>query len=105
MNIRYEIAGYRTIGAHAPVTVEPIRPEGSTKDLVFRSALVLQRPVMDPCLAVGFLPLSSGGLRVGKLVTMKWRIERLKDFDENSISENNVSEKTFQPRLLLKMID
>ena len=103
LNIRYGIAGNRTIGAHAPVTVEPARSEDSKQDLIFRSALVLQRPVMDPCLAVGFLPLSSGGLRVGQLVTMKWRIEWLKDFDENSISENNVSEKTFQ--LSLKMID
>ncbi|RVW60268.1 Trafficking protein particle complex II-specific subunit 130-like [Vitis vinifera] len=64
LNIRYGIAGNRTIGAHTPVTMEPAGSEGSTQDLIFRSALVLQRPVMDPCLAVGFLPLSSGGLRV-----------------------------------------
>ncbi|KAJ9671728.1 hypothetical protein PVL29_025436 [Vitis rotundifolia] len=89
LNIRYGIAGNRTIGAHTPVTVEPAGSEGSTQDLIFRSALVLQRPVMDPCLAVGFLPLSSGGLRVGQLVTMKWRVERLKDFDENAVSQNN----------------
>ena len=88
-----------------PVTMEPVGSEGSTQDLIFRSALVLQRPVMDPCLAVGFLPLSLGGLRVGQLVTMKWRVERLKDFDENAVSQNNVSEKTFHSRLLLKMID
>ena len=105
LNIRYGIAGNRTIGAHTPVTVEPAGSEGSTQDLIFRSALVLQRPVMDPCLAVGFLPLSSGGLRVGQLVTMKWRVERLKDFDENAVSQNNVSERAFHSRLLLKMID
>ena len=65
LNIRYGIAGNRTIGAHMPVTMEPVGSEGSTQDLIFRSALVLQRHVMDPCLAVGFLPLSLGGLRVG----------------------------------------
>jgi hypothetical protein len=47
--------------------------------------------VLDPCLAVGFLPLPSGGLRVGQLVSMKWRIERLKDFEENEVSKHNVS--------------
>ncbi|KAK9269657.1 hypothetical protein L1049_001435 [Liquidambar formosana] len=88
LNIRYGIAGDRTIGAHTPMVVESTKPNGTTQDLIFRSALVLQRPVLDPCLAVGFLPLPSGDLRVGQLVTMKWRVERLKDF-ENEVSQNN----------------
>ena len=66
-------------------------PEGAAQDLIFRSALVLQRPVLDPVLAVGFLPLPSSGLRVGQLITMKWRVERLKYFEENELSHNNVS--------------
>lgn len=65
--------------------------EDDRQDLIFRSALALQRPVLDPVLAVGFLPLPSSGLRVGQLVTMKWRVERLKDFEENEVSPNNVS--------------
>lgn len=88
LNIRYGISGDRTIGAHPPVTVESPGPEGR-QELIFRSSLVLQRPVLDPCLAVGFLPLPSGGLRVGQLVSMKWRIERLKDFEENEVSKHN----------------
>ncbi|GAV91304.1 Foie-gras_1 domain-containing protein [Cephalotus follicularis] len=89
LNIRYEISGNRTIGAHPPVGVESTATEGAKQDLIFRSAVVLQRPVLDPCLAVGFLPLPSGGLRVGQLLTMKWRVERLKDFEQNDISHNN----------------
>ncbi|XP_059661539.1 trafficking protein particle complex II-specific subunit 130 homolog isoform X2 [Cornus florida] len=89
LNIRYGIAGDRNLGAHTPVAVDPIRPEDVTNSLIFRSALVLQRPVLDPCMAVGFLPLPSSGLRVGQLVTMKWRVERLKDFQENEVPENN----------------
>ena len=65
--------------------------DDTSQDLIFRSALVLQQPVLDPCLAVGFLPLSSDGLRVGQLVSMKWRIERLKDIEEKSAPQNNVS--------------
>ena len=68
---------------------KPIASDDSVKQLNFRSALVLQRPVLDPFLAVGFLPLPSSGLRVGQLVTMQWRVERLKDLGEKS--ENNVS--------------
>lgn len=56
----------------------------------FRSALTLQRPVLDPCLAVGFLPLPSSGLRVGQLVTIEWRVERLKNM-ENGVADNLVS--------------
>lgn len=84
LNIKYTISGDRSLGAHSPVAEEL---SGSDNDnvmpLTFRSALVLQRPVLDPCLAVGFLPLPSSGLRVGQLVTMKWRVERLKDSDKN----------------------
>lgn len=87
LNIRYGIVGDRTIGAHSPVAIDSNNPE--TQNLVFRSAIVLQRPVLDPCLAVGFLPLPSVSLRVGQLVTMKWRVERLKDFKENELSTDN----------------
>ncbi|KAF2285964.1 hypothetical protein GH714_009233 [Hevea brasiliensis] len=55
LNIRYGISGERTIGAHPPVAVESVRPEVARQDLIFKSALILQRPVLDPCLAVGFL--------------------------------------------------
>ncbi|KAI4374715.1 hypothetical protein MLD38_012678 [Melastoma candidum] len=41
-----------------------------------------QRPVLNPCMAIGFLTLPDGGLRVGQLITVKWRIERLKDLKE-----------------------
>lgn len=89
LNIKYGISGDRTTGAHPPVAVESPGPEGVRQDLIFRSSLILQRPVLDPCLAVGFLPLPSGGLRVGQLVSMEWRIERLKDFEDNEVSKHN----------------
>ncbi|CAB4277590.1 unnamed protein product [Prunus armeniaca] len=89
LNIRYGISGDRTIGAHPPVAAESSGSEDDRQDLIFRCALALQRPVLDPVLAVGFLPLPSSGLRVGQLVTMKWRVERLKDFEENEVSPNN----------------
>lgn len=88
LNLRYGISGDRMLGAHPPVTIES---SGSEQDLLFKSALVLQRPVLDPCLAVGFLPLSSEGLRVGQLITMKWRIERLNNLQENEDFKCNVS--------------
>lgn len=81
LNIKYRISGDRTIGAHPPVAVESTKSDGTGQELTFRSALVFRRPVLDPCLAVGFLPLPSSGLRVGQLVPMKWRIERLKNFE------------------------
>ncbi|XP_027061257.1 trafficking protein particle complex II-specific subunit 130 homolog isoform X1 [Coffea arabica] len=87
LNIQYGISGSRTLGAHTPMDAKPIASDDSVKQLNFRSALVLQRPVLDPFLAVGFLPLPSSGLRVGQLVTMQWRVERLKDLGEKS--ENN----------------
>lgn len=90
INIKYGISGNRTIGAHLPVTAkEPVAEDAN--NLVFKSILVLQRPVLDPCMSVGFLPLPSDCLRVGQLVTMKWRVERLKDFEENEVSQHNVS--------------
>ncbi|CAI9088568.1 OLC1v1022920C1 [Oldenlandia corymbosa var. corymbosa] len=89
LNVCYGISGSRALGAHTPMDVEALGSDDAVRQLEFRSTLVLQRPVLDPCLAVGFLPLSSTGLRVGQLVTMKWRVERLKDLGENSASESN----------------
>ncbi|XP_077243239.1 CLUB isoform X2 [Tasmannia lanceolata] len=85
LNVRYGISGDRTVGAHTPVSVTPLGSEtlSDTRALLFKSALVLQRPVLDPLWAVGFLPFPTDGLRVGQLVSMRWRIERLKDFEEN----------------------
>ncbi|KAI3466144.1 hypothetical protein Pfo_022807 [Paulownia fortunei] len=89
LNIRYTISGSRNLGAHSPVAEELTGPDNDKAEhLTFRSALVLQRPVLDPCLAVGFLPLPSSGLRVGQLVTMKWRVEWLKDSEEKVASDN-----------------
>ncbi|XP_072967232.1 trafficking protein particle complex II-specific subunit 130 homolog [Typha angustifolia] len=79
LNIKYGIIGDRTVGAHTAVSVKP----GNHGELLFKSALVLQRPVLDPCVAVGFLPFSCDCLRVGQLVNMRWRVERLKNIDEN----------------------
>ncbi|KAL6954151.1 hypothetical protein U1Q18_047800 [Sarracenia purpurea var. burkii] len=89
LNIRYGIIGDRSLGAHNPVAMEPNGFEDASQFLIFRGALLLQRPVLDPCLAVGFLPLTSSGLRVGKLVTMQWRVERLKNLEENVHSDKN----------------
>ncbi|CAL1408219.1 unnamed protein product [Linum trigynum] len=89
VNIRYGISGDRTSGAHPPVAMEYSGSDASRKDLTFRSVLVLQRPVLDPCMAVGFLPLPSVDLRVGQLVPMKWRVEMLKDLEDKEISKHN----------------
>jgi len=70
---------------------ESTRVDNARQELIFRSAITLQRPVLDPCLAVGFLPLPSDGLRVGQLVKMQWRVERLKDLDNEGVSKQNVS--------------
>jgi len=91
LNIKYGISGDRTIGAHPPFINESTGVDGARQELIFKSIIVLQRPVLDPCLAVGFLPLPSDGLRVGQLVKMQWRVERLKDLNEKEISEQNVS--------------
>ncbi|XP_057797285.1 trafficking protein particle complex II-specific subunit 130 homolog isoform X2 [Salvia miltiorrhiza] len=88
LNIRYTISGDRNLGAHSPVIKEHTGPENETDPLTFRSALALQRPVLDPCFAVGFLPLPSSGLRVGQLVTMNWRVERLKDSAKDVASDD-----------------
>lgn len=82
LNINYKINGDRTMGAHMPVMVKSVVTESVEQDLIFKTALILQRPVLDPCLAVGFLPFPSDGLRVGQLVTVNWRIERLKDAED-----------------------
>ncbi|XP_009769983.1 trafficking protein particle complex II-specific subunit 130 homolog isoform X1 [Nicotiana sylvestris] len=89
LNIRFGILGNRAAGAHDLNAEEPIRPDGSTQSLIFKSSLLLQRPVLDPCFAVGFLPLSSTGLQVGQLVSMRWRVERLKSLEKCAASENN----------------
>ncbi|XP_059283854.1 trafficking protein particle complex II-specific subunit 130 homolog isoform X1 [Lycium ferocissimum] len=89
LNIRFGILGNRAAGAHDPNAEEPSGPDGSTQSLIFKSSLLLQRPVLDPCFAVGFLPLSSTDLQVGQLVSMRWRVERLKSSEEYAASENN----------------
>ncbi|KAK8329520.1 hypothetical protein V6Z12_A11G326700 [Gossypium hirsutum] len=90
LNIRYEISGDRTIGAHPPVAMKSNEnDEDTSKNLVFKSALFLRQPVLSPCLAVGFLPLPSDSIRVGQLVTRKWRVERLKDIEEKRVPQNN----------------
>jgi hypothetical protein len=83
LNIKYGISGDRTTGAHSPV---PVKLDDSEEILLFKISLKLKRPVLDPCLAVGFLPFSTDYLRVGQLVNMKWRVERLKDLEEASLS-------------------
>ncbi|XP_076897898.1 trafficking protein particle complex II-specific subunit 130 homolog [Bidens hawaiensis] len=87
LNISYKIDGNRNLGSHTPVSVGTNGSDADVTQLTFRSAIVLQRPVLEPCLAVGFLPLPSGGLRVGQLFTMKWRVERLKYLEENNQDE------------------
>ncbi|KAL6553444.1 hypothetical protein OROGR_007286 [Orobanche gracilis] len=89
LNIKYTISGSRNRGAHTPVPEKLIGLDNDKAEhLMFRSQIVLQKPVLDPCIAVGFLPLPSSGLRVGNLVTMNWRVERLKDLDEKVNSDN-----------------
>ncbi|KAG0521169.1 hypothetical protein BDA96_08G138300 [Sorghum bicolor] len=82
LNITYGISGDRTTGAHSPVPVK----SGDSEELLFKIALRMKRPVLDPCLAVGFLPFSTDCLRVGQLVNMRWRVERLKTPEDASIS-------------------
>ncbi|XP_039029617.1 trafficking protein particle complex II-specific subunit 130 homolog [Hibiscus syriacus] len=89
LNIRYGISGDRTIGAHPPVATKSNEIKDTGRDLTFSSALVLQQPILNPCLAVGFLPLPFDCLRVGKLVTIKWRVERLKAIEEKRVPQNN----------------
>ncbi|KAL6538361.1 hypothetical protein OROGR_012349 [Orobanche gracilis] len=89
LNIKYTISGSRNRGAHTPVSEKLTGLDNDKAEhLMFRSQIVLQRPVLDPCIAVGFLPLPSSGLQVGKLVTMNWRVERLKDLNEKVNSDN-----------------
>ncbi|RWW52747.1 hypothetical protein BHE74_00040816 [Ensete ventricosum] len=84
LNIMYGISGDRTNGAHAPASLK----SGSNDKLHFKVAIALQRPVLDPCVAVGFIPFSSDCLRVGQLVSMKWRVERLKDMEASNPSSS-----------------
>ncbi|KAL4555003.1 hypothetical protein LXL04_037613 [Taraxacum kok-saghyz] len=97
LNIKYEISGDRNYGSHTPVSLEP-KVQENDPFLTFRSGLELQRPVLEPSLAVGFLPLPSNGLRVGQLFTMKWRIERLKF----SKDETNNDEVVYEVKANLK---
>ncbi|KAJ3681363.1 hypothetical protein LUZ60_015852 [Juncus effusus] len=84
LNLNYSISGERTIGAHSPIPSAESENPGNQKT-VFKIILGLQRPVLDPCVAVGFLPFSSELLRVGQLVNVKWRIERLKELESSEI--------------------
>ncbi|KAL8161228.1 hypothetical protein V2J09_012717 [Rumex salicifolius] len=85
LNIKYNIEGNRKSGAHTPLSLD-----GEVKkDLIFKIALSLQKPISDPCLAVGFLPLPYNDLRVGKLVNVSWRIERLKGPQHNNPPQSN----------------
>ncbi|CAD6269893.1 unnamed protein product [Miscanthus lutarioriparius] len=86
LNITYGISGDRTTGAHSPIPIKP----GDSEELLFKIALKLKRPVLNPCLAVGFLPFSTACLRVGQLVNMRWRVERLKTPEDASISVNEI---------------
>ncbi|CAL5051773.1 unnamed protein product [Urochloa decumbens] len=86
LNIKYGISGDRTTGAHCPVPVQ----SGDSEELLFKIALRLKRPVLDPCLAVGFLPFSTDCLRVGQLVNMRWRVERLKTLEDASMSGDGI---------------
>ncbi|GJM95475.1 hypothetical protein PR202_ga12215 [Eleusine coracana subsp. coracana] len=86
LNVKYGISGDRTTGAHSPVPVNT----GDSEELMFKIALKLKRPVLDPCLAIGFLPFSTDCLRVGQLVNMKWRVERLKSHEDASISGDEI---------------
>ncbi|KAF3778258.1 Trafficking particle complex II-specific subunit 130-like protein [Nymphaea thermarum] len=91
LNVRYGISGNRAIGAHLPMVLDHADFEKTCEkeQLLFKCALALQRPVLDPCLAVGFLPFPSKSLRVGQLVNMKWRIERLKNIEKSPSYSNN----------------
>lgn len=92
LNIKYEINGDRAAGAHKPVDADHSGSDSERRALVFKSAIVLQRPVLDPCLTVGFLPLPSDGLRVGKLITIQWRVERLKELKgSEAVEQQHVS--------------
>ncbi|CAN6453488.1 unnamed protein product [Victoria cruziana] len=90
LNVRYDISGDRAIGAHLPMGLDHDNFEKTPEkdQLLFKCALALQRPVLDPCLAIGFLPFPSKSLRVGKLVNMKWRIERLKNTGKSPSCSN-----------------
>ncbi|XP_042421059.1 trafficking protein particle complex II-specific subunit 130 homolog isoform X2 [Zingiber officinale] len=82
LNVMYGISGDRSNGAHSPTSLKL----GSSDKLFFKVAIALQRPILDPCIAVGFVPFSSNCLRVGQLINMKWRVERLKDLEASPSS-------------------
>ncbi|PKA56798.1 hypothetical protein AXF42_Ash002101 [Apostasia shenzhenica] len=92
LNIKYGIMGDRTVGAHVPVNVKA----EDSRELLFKSILSLQRPALDPCLAVGFLPFTSDCLKVGQLVDVRWRLERLKDLEETHLSSISKDELLYE---------
>ncbi|KAL8237867.1 hypothetical protein R6Q59_018948 [Mikania micrantha] len=102
INIKYEILGDRNVGSHTPISLKTTKgptlsDDDITQVLTFRSSLVLQRPVQEPLLAVAFLPLPSNGLTVGQLITFKWRLERLTNFDSKDelLYEVNANSKNW----------
>lgn len=97
LNIKYSVSGDRNIGSHTPVCLETKDSKGDDKSLLltFRRVLVIRRPVLEPFLVVGFVPLPSDGLRVGQIITMKWRVERLKYADEELLYEVNANTKNW----------
>eukprot|EP01018_Ginkgo_biloba_P022070 Gb_23994 [translate_table: standard] len=99
LNIHYDISGNRAVGAHTPMQVISEGSNGGVhkdSNLFYRSALVLQMPVLEPSLAVGVLPLSSDCLRVGQLVNMRWRVERLKGCVEDLSAKKEQEELLYE---------
>ncbi|GJV37836.1 hypothetical protein Tco_1410313 [Tanacetum coccineum] len=96
LNIKYSVSGDRNIGSHTPVSLETKDSKGDDNPLLtFRSVLVIRQPVLEPFLVVGFVPLPSDGIRVGQIITMKWRVERLKYVDEELMYEINANTKNW----------
>ncbi|GKD65932.1 trafficking protein particle complex II-specific subunit 130 homolog isoform X1, partial [Tanacetum coccineum] len=96
LNIKYSVSGDRNIGSHTPVSLETKDSKGDDNPLLtFRSVLVIRQPVLEPFLVVGFVPLPSDGIRVGQIITMKWRVERLKYMDEELMYEINANKKNW----------
>ncbi|XP_078436829.1 TRAPP II complex TRAPPC10/CLUB [Wolffia australiana] len=75
LTLEYGINGDKRRGAHEPIGA-------SQEKLLFKSVLTVQRPVLNPCLSVGFFSLPSSSLRMGQLICIKWRLSRLKKPDD-----------------------
>nr|XP_043621659.1 trafficking protein particle complex II-specific subunit 130 homolog [Erigeron canadensis] len=96
LNVKYDISGDRNIGSHSPLSLATkVQEDNVTKLLTFTSVLVLKRPVLEPLLVVGFVPLPSNGLRVGQLITMKWLIERVQYLEEEIMYEVKANSKNW----------